>query len=74
MLITTQLMVALRQEKIKKKNTSEEEGENKKRGKKAKRQKLKNYQELSRPILSQLFNSVVEFTFLLANILPIEQY
>ena len=56
-------MVTLRQKEItkkkKKKNTSEEEGKNKKR-KKKKVEKDKNYQDLSRSVLSELFNSVVD--------------
>ena len=68
-------MVTLRQEEIKKKNTSEEEGKSKKSKKKQKeRKKVKNYQDLSRSILSHLVKSVVELTSLLANVLQFEQY
>ena len=60
----------------KKKNTSEEEGKSKKSKKKKKkeRKKVKNYQDLSRSILSHLVKSVVELTSLLANVLQFEQY
>ena len=74
-------MVTFRQEEIKKtlpkkkvKKKKSKTKKKKKKRKEKKRKKIKNYQDLSRSILSQLIKFVVEFTSLSANILPFKQY